>query len=141
LVGILAVLEIAVMMGLNNPILNAMSSSTQQSTDPILGPYYQKVHDLQIHYASIYTMFLTGLLLLTMFVFYFSTLIKSEGRFKVAVIASVICNILNIALVVIFIYVIKVGIVGAGIAASISYFINIVILIAYIKLLSKHKTS
>jgi Na+-driven multidrug efflux pump len=137
MVVILAIAEITLLMLINKSLLNAMSSPMEHSGDPILSIYYQKVHDLQIDYANTYTMFLIGLLLLTFLVVYFTTLVKSEGRFKIIVIASVSCNILNIGLSIIFIYVARVGIAGAGVASLISYIVNMTILVFYVKYLIK----
>jgi Na+-driven multidrug efflux pump len=134
MVLILAILETACLIGFNHIILVAMSSPPEQalSTDPPeLQTYFQKVHDLQISFASHYTMIYSAGILLPLLIFYFASLIKSEGRFRVVVVTSIVCNCLNIGLIVIFILFGHLDMYGGALGSTVSYAVNLIILLIY----------
>jgi Na+-driven multidrug efflux pump len=137
MVLLMALLETCLLLILNNPILTAMSSPVEKVTDPQMQIYFQKIHDLQITFANNYTMIYSAGIVLPLLIFYFASLIKSEGRFKIVVITSIACNILNIGLIVIFILFAHLDMIGGALGSTVSYGINLSILIGYLAYLNR----
>jgi Na+-driven multidrug efflux pump len=139
MIAVYSIALIGILCALNRPMLSAMSATQTKSSDPELSAYYAEAHSEQIKLASDYTLVFSGGLILTMFTVFFSSLIKSEGRFKLVAITGIVCNILSIALVVLFIYVAKIGIVGGALGNVVSFFINLGVLLIYLWILNKRK--
>jgi Na+-driven multidrug efflux pump len=116
----------------NKPLLTLMSAPAEQSNNEVLKGYFQQIHDLQIKFANNYLTVYSAGIILPLFIFYLASLIKSEGRFKVVVITSVLCNLLNIGLIVIFILFAHLGMVGGALGSTVSYSINLIVLLIYL---------
>jgi Na+-driven multidrug efflux pump len=121
-----------ILLLINKPILTLMSSPVEQNSDPVLQEYFQKVHDLQITFANNYLLIYSAGIILPLFIFYLASLIKSEGRFKVVVITSVLCNLLNISLIVIFILYAHLNMIGGALGSTVSYAVNLIVLLMYL---------
>jgi Na+-driven multidrug efflux pump len=132
MVLILAVIETSLLLGLHKVVLTAMSSPAEYSADAVLNAYYQKVHDLQISFASEYTFIYSAGIILPLLIFYLASLIKSEGRFKLVVFTSIACNVLNIGLIVIFILFGHLDMYGGALGSTVSYAINLLVLLFYL---------
>lgn len=147
-IGIIACL---LFLCINNSILTAMtgeiidfnnfsplpgSNPTDQEVAAMQEIYNTSINT-QISWANEYAMMLAiGTIVNTMLV-YFSFMIRAEGRMKFVTIASILCNLLNILLDFIFIYVAKEGMMGGGLATLIGWLVNLGLFIAYIIYLNK----
>jgi Na+-driven multidrug efflux pump len=132
MVLIMALTLTTLLLVLDKPILTLMSSPVEQSSDPTLQIYYQEVHNLQITFASSYLMVYSAGIILPLFIFYLASLIKSEGRFRVVVATSILCNLLNIALIVVFILFAHLDMIGGALGSTVSYAINLIVLLVYL---------
>ncbi|GHU48580.1 hypothetical protein FACS1894218_5900 [Bacilli bacterium] len=139
MIALYTIALISILCALNRPILNAMSAKPTTCSDDTLNEYYQKVTSEQVVLASDYTLVMTGGLFLTMFTILFASLIKSEGRFKLVAITGIMCNILSIGLVVIFIYIAKIGIAGGALGNVVSFTVYLGVLLIYLIILNKRQ--
>jgi Na+-driven multidrug efflux pump len=137
MVLIMALMLTMILLLIDKPILTLMSSPIEQSSNPTLQTYFTKVHDLQISFASNYLLVYSASVILPLFIFYLASLIKSEGRFKVVVITSILCNLLNIALIVIFILFAQLDMVGGALGSTVSYAVNLLVLLFYLVRLNR----
>jgi Na+-driven multidrug efflux pump len=144
MVLLLAILETVLLLSTSNPLLTAMSAPVEKvdiTSSPFsisdIQNYFQKVHDLQISFGNSYIMVYSAGIILPLLIYYFASLIKSEGRFKLVVATSIVCNLLNIGLIVIFILVAKLNMIGGALGSTISYAINLIVLIFYLYHLNK----
>lgn len=140
MVILLSALEIIILLSINHPLLNVISSPVKRNTgNAELDLYYQTTHDLQIKIASQLTIVYSCCLIIPMFMTYFGALIKSEGKFKIVAITSVISNIVNIGLTFLFVLVIKTDGYGAPISTIMCQSINLIFLLIYLVYLNKKK--
>jgi Na+-driven multidrug efflux pump len=133
----LALLETALLLVTYRPLLQVMSSPVEKSSNPDLQAYFNKVHELQLKFASDYVLVYSAGIPMPLLIFYFASLIKSEGRFRVVVITSILCNILNLGLIVVFILVGHLNMLGGSLGSTVSYAINLVILLIYLSHLNR----
>jgi Na+-driven multidrug efflux pump len=133
----LAILEIIILLSINKPVLTAMSPKSETTTDPILQDFFNQEHALQIKFAREYTLIYSIGIFLPLLMFYFASLVKSEGRFRLVVITSIVCNVLNIGCIIFFILVAKIDMYGGALGSTISYTINLTTILVYIGFLNK----
>lgn len=132
MVFILAIFETGILCAINEPILNRMAVLNTNHTAE-----QEWIHTLQVKWANEYTMVLSIGIILPLFLFYFASLIRAEGRFWVVVITNIICNILNLGFICFYIVVCKLDFIGGALGNTTSYLINIIVLIIYLSWLNK----
>lgn len=139
MVTFLSLLEMIVLISINHPLLNALSSPIKHvENNADLNSYFIKAHDLQIKIASQLTIVYASCLIIPMFMVYFGSLIKSEGRFKIVVAINIICNIANIGITSLFVLVIKTDGYSAPISTLLCQSVNLAFLLIYLSHLNKH---
>jgi Na+-driven multidrug efflux pump len=139
MIVLFSLLEMIILLSINHPLLNALSSPIKQSSNSELNLYYQKTHDLQIKIASQLTIVYAGCLLVPMLMTYFGQLIKSEGRFKIVATVSIVSNIANIAITSLLVLFAKTDGYSAPISAILCQTFNLVFLLLYLSYLNKNK--
>jgi Na+-driven multidrug efflux pump len=135
---ILACFETTLLLCINHPLLNALSAPIKHTDNETLNAYYQKVHDLQIKIASQITIGYSAGLIIPMFMVYFASLIKAEGRFKFVAVVTVCTNLLNIGLTTLLVIVAKMNAYSAPISTVTSQGLNLIILISFLFHINKN---
>jgi Na+-driven multidrug efflux pump len=126
---------------LAGPAAKVTGPNASSQDGQMVQQYYDLVHNLEIQYAHNYVFVLSAGMIMPMIIFYFSALIKSEGRFKIVALFSVICNLCNIGADYAMVMWAHQGMLGGGIASIECYAINILLLAGFLFYLNaKDKT-
>jgi Na+-driven multidrug efflux pump len=145
----LALLSTLIILLIAKPLLTVLAGPAVKLNTPghqtgdmeIMQAYYNQVHNTEIDFAYRYVFVLGSAMIMPMLIFYFSSLIKSEGRFKIVALFSVFCNLCNILADYVMVMFAHDGMRGGGIASVECYAINIILLAVYLFYLnSKNKT-
>lgn len=99
--------------------------------------YFNKAREMQLKWAGEYTLVIAAGSMFNIMIAYFSFMIRAEGRMAFVTIAAVCCNVINIALDLIFLKIAKLGMLGGGCATCIGWFFNFMCYLCYIFYLSK----
>jgi Na+-driven multidrug efflux pump len=76
-----------------------------------------------------------------MLAYYLAGLVKAESKFKVVVISSVCCNVLNIGLTCLLILVAKLDMYGGSTSAVISQAVNLSVVLIYIGYMNRKQNT
>lgn len=149
---ILGIIFTVIMLLIQNYIIEFMLPSSDSlievGGDPLYAPTLEELKKyFDIYYSSViletskYIYFInSGILfscLINLFVFFLIT----EGKNIVPTIISIVCNIMNIIFDLIFIKVIKMGIMGGGLSTFIGQTINLISLITYLFYLNRKQVT
>lgn len=88
-----------------------------------------------MEYASIYMKLVGGFTFVNALIPVFSNYLRAFGHTKQPMAATIIANIVNVALNAVFLFVCKWGVFGVALATVISRFVNVVIVLVYSKVL------
>jgi Na+-driven multidrug efflux pump len=140
--------ETLLLCGLAHPLLTAFAGNVNHVTSVThpadaqrLNDYYAAVHQVEIGFAFKYIVILAAGITLPMLIFFFGSLIRSEGKFRVVTIISVVSNIFNIGVSVLFIQFAHLGVMGGSLSCLVCYFGNLIFLLFYlIYLMKKNET-
>lgn len=149
---IFAILATIIMMVIQNYVLDSMmpSSSTLKESDfnNLVNNYGVTFNDVQnyfniyyhqavVYQASRYIYFINAGIVFSCYINLFVFYLRAEAKNLVVTIIGVVANILNIIFDIIFIVVLKVGIMGGGFATFLGQFINIFVILMYLIYLNK----
>lgn len=102
-----------------------------------LSDYFAKSHELQHRFAYNYLFLMSFALFFNMFVYYFSFMIRAEGRMLFPMVISIVTIAINLLLDFIFIKFAHIGMSSSAAAAMIGWATNVVACVIYIQILVK----
>lgn len=149
---ILGIIFTVIMLLIQNYIIEFMLPSSDSlievGGDPLYAPTLEELKKyFDIYYSSViletskYIYFINSGILFSCLINLFVFFLIAEGKNIVPTIISIVCNIMNIIFDLIFIKVIKMGIMGGGLSTFIGQTINLISLITYLFYLNRKQVT